>query len=258
VNIPNLRDVGAVSSASVPLRTGVLYRSADLATVDSSRAVGELGIRTVVDLRTEAERAIRPDALPNNAEAVVADVLADERSAVPASARTALDDPGGSAEHVRADEVEQHMLTSYEQFVTLPSARRAYATLFSRIADAGNGPLLFHCAVGKDRTGWATAVLHQLAGLDHDEVMAEYLAVRDDVLALSRPVVEQFERAGGRADDILPMVDVRPSYLNAAVAAMASHYGDVNGYLTVGLGLDASTVNAARSTLIEYSAARQS
>lgn len=258
MTIPNLRDVGAVQGASVPLRTGVLYRSADLATVDSSRAVGELGIRTVVDLRTEAERVTRPDVLPDTVLPVIADVLADERSAVPATARTALDDPRGSAEHIRADDVEQHMLSSYEQFVTLPSARRAYATLLRHIADAGDSAVLFHCAVGKDRTGWAAAVLHQLAGLDHDEVMTAYLAVREDVLALSRPVVEQFERAGGHADDILPMVDVRPSYLNAALAAMATHYGDVYGYLTTGLGLDAPTVNDARSTLIEYSAARQS
>lgn len=251
MSIPNLHDVGAVSGVPIPLRTGVLFRSADLAgTNGSSAAVRELGVRTIVDLRTEAERQSRPNVVPDSVRTVVADVLADDRSAVPAVARSAFEDPLASARHLRADDVEQHMLNSYESFVTLPSARRAYATLFRQLAHADGTPLLFHCAAGKDRTGWATAVVHQLVGLSPEQTMEAYLSVRESVLTLYRPLIDRFERAGGHVDAILPFVDVRPAYLNAAIASMTTNFGDVRGYLSDGLGLDDTTVGDVLSAMV--------
>lgn len=252
MSIPNLHDVAAVPGGTVPLRSGVLFRSADLAgTNGSSATVSDLGVRTVVDLRTEPERRARPDVVPDSVRTVIADVLADHRSAPPAAARTTFDDPVAAARRVRADDVERHMLDTYESFVTMPSARQAYATLFRQVAAADGTPLLFHCAVGKDRTGWATAVLHQLAGLDHEQVLAAYLSVREPVFTLLKPLIERFEHAGGRPDDIHPMIDARRAYLDTAIASMTAHYGDVHGYLSRGLGLDDATIDAVRAVMVE-------
>lgn len=252
VSIPNLHDVGAVAGAQTPLRTGVLYRSAELAALDrSGDALGELGVRTVVDLRTAPERTARPDVLPDAVRGIVANVFADQEDAAPTAGQAVLSDPVKSADRVHAGEVENHMIDSYTDFVVLPGARRAYATLFRQIDDADGAPLLFHCAAGKDRTGWAAAVLHQLAGLDDDQVMTAYLSVREPVLVVLRPLIEAFVRAGGHADVIRPMIDVRPAYLHAATTAMTTHFGDVRGYLSRGLGLDDATIDAVRSALVE-------
>ena len=47
---------------------------------------------------------------------------------------------------------------SYRQMVALPTAIAAYQELFRGLVD-GDRPVLFHCTAGKDRTGWAAAVL---------------------------------------------------------------------------------------------------
>lgn len=44
------------------------------------------------------------------------------------------------------------------------------------IADAPPGGVLFHCSGGRDRTGLIALVLLSLAGVDHDAIIADYLA----------------------------------------------------------------------------------
>ena len=45
----------------------------------------------------------------------------------------------------------------YREIVSLPSACAAYHRLFSDLTQEEHRPALFHCATGKDRTGWAAA-----------------------------------------------------------------------------------------------------
>ena len=73
------------------------------------------------------------------------------------------------------------MLTAANRdFVALPSARRAYHALVTRAASGmarqSGRALLYHCTAGKDRTGWASAVLLSLLGVPRETVMADYLA----------------------------------------------------------------------------------
>src|SRR5437764_4545087 len=68
------------------VRTGLLYRSAGLGKLRGGdvKTFGELGIRSVYDMRTEAERTAEPDRVPDGVEHVVVDVLADSSDAAPA------------------------------------------------------------------------------------------------------------------------------------------------------------------------------
>ena len=54
------------------------------------------------------------------------------------------------------------------------SAARRSATAFRRIVEPGGAPALVHCAIGKDRTGVLVALLLDAAGVDHDEIVADY------------------------------------------------------------------------------------
>ncbi len=79
VSVANLRDLGGLPLAGGrAVRPGLVFRSAQLDRLDpGDPAVAGLGIRTVVDFRTDAERGERPDRLPAGARPLVADVLAD-------------------------------------------------------------------------------------------------------------------------------------------------------------------------------------
>ena len=104
----------------------------------------------------------------------------------------------------------QVMREVYRSFVEAPRRRAAFARRCSRhIADAGTAPPLFHCTAGKDRTGWAAALLLHVAGVDDATILEDYLltntfssATREKYLGLVREhlgedKVEVYERGDG-------------------------------------------------------------
>jgi len=245
-SIPNLRDVGGLRTRAGGLvRTGLLYRAAGLHQLDPGdvTAFERLGIRTVYDLRLAREQAAAPDRLPAGTRHVPVDVLAGwtegpsqllEWVADPAAARAGLGD--GRAEALW---VEQ-----YRGFVRRPSARIAYGALLRDLAAHARRPALIHCTTGKDRTGWAAALLQLLLDVPDDTVMAHYLESRGRLAPFVTRVLEELAAQGADPELFVPVFDVRPAYLEAAIDELRSGYGSVDAYLARGLGVDAAAQRA--------------
>jgi protein-tyrosine phosphatase len=249
----NLRDLGGWPTADGRrIRPGTVYRSAELSRLhgDDLAAFGELGIHTVYDLRTAGEVVREPDALPEGTTSVPLDVLADARHSAPAELQQIFANPATANEFLREGQAESYFETAYRGFVTLPSAKSAYRQLFEGIATA-EGPVLYHCTIGKDRTGWATAVLFLLAGVPDEQVLEEYLLTNTELLPTVQPWLDQFAASGGDPALLMPVLGVQESYLRAALDQVATDHGTLEGYLTVGLGLSPATLEALRERLIE-------
>jgi protein-tyrosine phosphatase len=99
------------------------------------------------------------------------------------------------------------------------------------IADRNNHPLVFHCRVGKDRTGVLTAMLLAAAGVMDEDVIHDY--------ALSAPFMPAI-RDRTRNDPAIPMEarDLPDFHWGASAESMArflallrGEYGSVAGYL---------------------------
>lgn len=253
-SVPNLRDAGGYSAdAGAVVRRGVLFRSTDLGAVtDGDAAVLEgLGIATVFDLRTVAEREVRPDRVPAGAKEVPLDVLADrDPSAAPAMMLKLLEDPVLAEQALGGSEASGHLLNSYREFVSMPSAVTAYRALYTDLARGGDAPVLIHCTTGKDRTGWAVAALLLLLGVDEEVVFTEYLLTNEQLLPALQPVFDRFRDAGGNPDILVPLLGVRREYLEAALTEMRTSFGDIEDYFTRGLGLGAGDVDALRERLL--------
>ncbi len=54
-----------------------------------------------------------------------------------------------------------------------------FRTLFATLSDGTHRPLVFHCTAGKDRTGFASALLLTLLGVPWDTVMDDYLRTNE-------------------------------------------------------------------------------
>ena len=50
----------------------------------------------------------------------------------------------------------------------------AFAKAANALVADGGTPALFHCSAGKDRTGVLAALLLDLAGVEHDAIVADY------------------------------------------------------------------------------------
>ncbi|MFI9718616.1 tyrosine-protein phosphatase [Streptomyces sp. NPDC052396] len=253
--ISNLRDLGGVAlRGNSAVRPGLLLRSGALDRLDTAAdpAVAALGIRTVVDLRTEHERRERPDRLPAGARLIVADVLPDgvAGEAVPPTLASVLGSPLAAEEHLGGGKAEKLMCESYRAFVTSEAACRAYGLLLSALAEPDCGPVLFHCTAGKDRTGWAATVLLLLLGADEATAEREYLAVVPAVRLAFAPLLDRFLAAGGDPAIADAVFGVRPAYLASALEEMRHHYGSVEGYVRLGLGLRGAAVDRIRARCV--------
>ncbi|MEH6376807.1 tyrosine-protein phosphatase [Streptomyces sp. KLMMK] len=258
--IINLRDLGGIALAGdSAVRPGLLLRSGQLDRLDPAAdpAVAALGIHTVVDLRTEHERAERPDQVPDGARLIVADVMADSAAAraaagddVPARLDSVLGSPAIAEEHLGNGKAEKLLCESYRSFVSSESACAAYGRLLSALAEPDCGPLLFHCTAGKDRTGWAAAVILLLLGADEEAVRAEYLAVNPAVRTAFTPLIDRFTTAGGDPEIADAILGVRSAYLTAALEEMDRAHGGVEAYVRDGLGLPDGAVDRIRARCI--------
>jgi protein-tyrosine phosphatase len=240
----NFRDVTGVDTAyvaadGVPLRRGVLFRSNELQLSDADAAsVAALGVTAVYDLRHDHEIKAHPDVPVPGASWHHLEV-----AGIPMDAVSGLETREAGTEV---------MHEVYRSFVEQPGARAAFSELLTRIAGTG-GAHLFHCTAGKDRTGWAAALLLHVAGVDDETILADYLltnefssATRDKYLGLVA------EHLGADKVEVYERVMVADAdYLRTAYDAAAAAYGGVDGYLHEGLGLSAETLQRLREKIRE-------
>ncbi len=252
-SIPNLRDLGGIATADGrQIRRGVVYRSDQLSHVTEADMVAfdRLGLKNVVDLRTAEERSAQPDRLPNGAQGVVADVLADMMQTAAAQIPELMTNPAKLQAALGDGKAVVVFGETYANLVRLPSARTAYAELFGLMADDANLPVLFHCTTGKDRTGWAAAALLMLCGVDPDAVMADYLRSNDFILPAYKPMIDQFTAEGVDEEILISLLGVRREYLARALDEMTTTYGDIQTYFEQGLGIDRAQQSVLQAQLI--------
>ena len=245
----NLRDVGGhLTDDGRQVATGLAYRSAEVVPPDDAtrQALADLGLRRVYDLRTEGERDAQPDQLPPGAELVVLDVFGNAPQLAPAQLKTLFDDPAAATKALGDGQLVAAFEDAYRKLVSLPSAHAAYHQLFTDLADPATGPALFHCTAGKDRTGWATAVLLLLLGVKHDDVVADFVAGNPVTRRLFQPQMDEFTAAGGHPELLVPLFEVQGSYLAAALDEVRATYGTLGEYVQQGLGLAPGIEDALR------------
>ncbi|MEU1892737.1 tyrosine-protein phosphatase [Streptomyces pristinaespiralis] len=255
--VANLRDLGGTPlPGGRSVRSGLLFRSGQLDRMDtaSDPAVAALGIRTVVDFRTRAEREARPDRLPEGGRLLLADVMADQVAAgrMPAAARLRrlLADPAVAEQELGGGRGRELFGAIYRGFVTTDSARASYRAFLNAVADPDPGPLLFHCTAGKDRTGWAATIVLTLLGATPKTVEAEYMSVNTAVREAFAPLVEGYTLQGGQPETALSIIGVVPDYLAAALDEVDARFGSMEKYVQEGLGVTPAALERIRGRLV--------
>lgn len=228
----NFRDLGGHTAAEGrSTRWSTLYRSDSLGKLRDTdlERFRDLGIRTVIDLRYawEIERAGR---VPPQ-EALVYHHLSIEHRPWDQAAVGPLPDPG----RLLADR--------YAEVATDGVGELARAL---DVIAHSQGPLVFHCASGKDRTGILAALVLTLIGVDEDTVAADFALTE---LAAARLRAEWRERNG--ADPGWPHFGRAPEKaIRYFLADLARTHGSVGDYVAGPLGVPAPTVAALRARLL--------
>jgi protein-tyrosine phosphatase len=250
---PNFRDLGGyVTEDGRRVRWGQVFRSgalvdltpADLETVD------RLGISLVCDLRSDSEVEAEPD--PDIGAEALRLAVTDESTDVQAITDAVL---AGDLDSISPDLLLEGMPVIATEFP------ESWSSLIERLSDEASRPTNVHCTAGKDRAGWASALVLRALGVPEETVMEDYLLSNDLLAESNAATIAQVRTivAGvqGVPEDQVDMsnlealLDVRPEYLQAAFDAVDEQYGDFETYLTDGLGLSEETLTAFRDGLLE-------
>ena len=243
----NFRDLAGIESTYVAgdstMRSETIYRSNALDLSDEDLATLEdLGVSTVIDLRTAQQVEETPDRVPEGAEYVHIDLIGDQANGANTMSDISFDTPESAAAILEQTNVG---------FVEDAGQRERFGEVLTTIAEA-DGSILFHCTAGKDRAGWTSAILQLAAGVSEQDVMANYLATNDYSEERIAATADKVREAKGdeAADAIKVLLGVQESFLQAGLDAMAEKYGDIDGHLSEGLGLDEDTVAALKDRLV--------
>ena len=232
----NFRDLGGYQTADGrPVRHGRVFRSDHLAGLTAADVVAlqALPLSHSIDFRGVAEGAALPCEIPG----VKKLTMAIEPTVVQ-RLRALL-----AAGHIPSTaETVTLMCDTYRDFVHRhgPTFGRFLRHLLSHPT-----PVVFHCTAGKDRTGFAAALLLSALGVARDAIMQDYLLTNQRYRR--SPGVE----GAGPAHVMDVLWQVQPAFLQAAFDAMDRDYGGLSSYLAGPVGIGAIEREQLRRSLLE-------
>jgi len=227
----NFRDLGGYRTGDGRrVRWGRLFRSDALHHMtprDVRHVRDDIGIRTVVDLRSTTERAGEPEAALCAPPVRVHHIPLFDR------------ERSGPAPALPLDQLYRALLAVARE----PIAR------IVRVLAASTEPALFHCAAGKDRTGLVAAVVLGALGVRDDDIVEDYAATRR---SLER-IVDRL-RTSSSYDYVfteLPpdTLHAEPETMERLLAHVADEWGSMRGYV-LGSGVGESELASLEAALL--------
>jgi protein tyrosine/serine phosphatase len=244
----NARDVGGLPTADGgAVRAGVLIRSASLGHLteaDVRHLVGDLGVRRVVDLRTDIEvDRDGPGALHSQPDVVIHHLslypdATDDRTELPPS-------PGAEARNPALPWQGERFATGHSPVVAaylryLEQRPDSIVAALRAIAEP-DGATVVHCAAGKDRTGVVVALALTVAGVPREVIAADYAHTQSQIAAIVNHLARSSDLYGfevGQPDKIPP---ASAAVMTAVLEAIDTDLGGVLAWLARHGWTDADT-----------------
>ena len=228
----NVRDLGGLPTTDGGTTVaGRLLRSENLQELtagDVARLVDEIGVSTVVDLRSTNEVTIEGPA--------PLDALASVRHAHHPVLREFLD----VSDTVKAALVTEAAAADRERYPDDPMCGHYLGYLENRpeevvgalrsIATAP-GAAIVHCAAGKDRTGVVIALTLAVAGVEQDAIVADYAASDERLEAIIERLARSKMYAGGVNGVPVRAHAPRPETMKAFLEQLDLRYGGAGNWL---------------------------
>ena len=247
----NFRELGGYEAdEGKHVRWGQIYRGipTGLLTSDADRKLlDSLGLRLILDLRSEQEAEKMPDYVPDGARLVrICGLCLDGGKEVDFSPEDREKLLEGKPDEGRrmADAMYKQMLFG----------NKAYKELF-RALEAGETPVLFHCSGGKDRTGVAAMLILLALGASDETIYADFVQTNE----CRRPELEKIwaehaEEIAARPEQkyfYLGISGVHPDDGPFVLQTIREQYGTTDAYLEAEYGLTPARLMRLRRMYLE-------
>lgn len=208
-NIDNARDLGGMPGAGGRtirphrlLRTAHLHNASD---ADIERLKTEYNLCRIFDFRSMGEFQAVPDREIDGVQhhlLPTIDMRAERQTGKPIPDEAFLELDRHIVNYSFYPEVQKMAANMYPSLIQSEFSQLQYAAFLRLIIEAPeDGGILWHCAQGKDRTGWGAAFLMFALGVDRETVIADF----DESNIAYRPIVNKLNadivaRGGGEAE----------------------------------------------------------
>jgi protein-tyrosine phosphatase len=243
----NFRDIGGYEAADGKhVRWGRIYRSGatPLLTDADLQQIKSLGLADMVDLRSSEERVLAPTRIAHVPYTAIGYSMTEMMPLEPAKLGQETmgtlygEMPGYFAPHVKV--------------------------VFAKLLRA-EGPLVYNCSAGQDRTGFVTAMVLSALGVPRATILQDYhlstelrrpeyeMPKIDIAMHRDNPVAQMF---GGHASDAMrkpsPLKTADgTAYLAKALDAIDQRWGSVEAYLEKEAGVGPAQLARLRSTYLD-------
>ncbi|MCS6802623.1 MAG: tyrosine-protein phosphatase [Chloroflexota bacterium] len=238
----NFRDIGGYPARGGRVRWGRVYRSGLMHAITRDGLAilaNELGVRTVIDLRTPAE--LQAGLLPL-AEYGIRHVHASLLDVADVSAA------------MQIERVMAMFAGTYDwagsYLAMVESSPAMFQRVFETLAEAGTLPAVVQCSGGRDRTGVTIALLLAVLGVAPETIAADYALTGDALLPHLHHFASFAAAAGYTLEDMARLVRTTPDAMLAFLARIEERYGSAEGAL-LAAGVRPATIAALREALLE-------
>lgn len=251
---PNARDLGGIETMDGRrikpnrlIRSGMLARLTD----EDIEYLKSAGLKTIVDFRTSAERVQKPDRVIDGAEYIVCPMLEDKTDGITRDKPESEDEEAQRTlkmarrlmEH-DPDGVRQ-MRSLYPILVTLDHSLEHYRRFFEILLKHEDGALLYHCTMGKDRVGTATALLLTALGVPREGIVADYMITRERCAPGTQRLLNncrKFTDDEAVLEFVYRLDTVQEDFIAATFETIDEVHGGMDRFLRDKMGLDAAAI----------------
>ncbi|MDQ0200316.1 tyrosine-protein phosphatase [Neobacillus ginsengisoli] len=213
-----------------------LFRSGELAQFNEEdlHFVHSLGLSYIIDFRSEKEIDAKPNPIIKNTKYVniqaIGGSMNQDEMMIALKKLLESSQSGGFLENVNRN------------FIRDTTSKKAFRQFIDLAIEADGRPFLWHCTAGKDRTGFAAAILLIILGVPMEQIFEDYLQSNNNRIEENKKILEIIKTMFPNKDEfeyIKESMSVKSSYLQTALDEAENSYGSIENYLEEGLGVTA-------------------
>lgn len=235
----NIRDLGGYRTVDGHLtqwRRVLRGDSPHLLSDEGNEALRQAGLRSLIDLRSDNELHHEPNPFKDSAQVAYHPL-------------PLFDDLAPTMSGIKARDLGTNDLLYEFYLQALGEKAEAVRNVLTTIAEAPEGTVMFHCTVGKDRTGIIAALLLGAADVERGDIIADYAMTQTQISPLVERLLEQTRKHGGDVATHARFLRCEAPTMEATLDHILTRHGSIKGYLS-DIGLKLGEINALKDRLL--------
>ena len=238
-NVSNFRDLGGYfTNDEKQIKWGQIYRSGHLSNANlfDQDKIKRLGIKTIIDFRTEADRKAHPyfiNITKVNIPIIPGDIFYFKDELL--------------KENFTRSQTIIFMQDAYKKMVEENADK--YADMFDVLIDSNNYPILLTSFLGKDRVGIASALLLYALGVPEYIIEEDYLVSNKNIDPI-KTINYSGTLSESNQEAMTALFSANSAYLSYAFNYIKETYGSIDNYLEKKVRVSKAKMNIIKKLML--------